>query len=290
GFGVTIVGGAVVAALALFPFRVTVRESTSIASAGLSQSEHTRAARDRVLAFEDELEEFAEDGDVSMAPSVRARMRELDRAVDEMPGVDDGGEPLSYEAPAPVTLASDGRPFRVEIGRAALRAKVERVALPERAQVAHLRATATLVRGGPLLAGPVRVARGAGLVGRTSIAFVGRGEPFELGFGADDAVRVRRRVEEVRDTVSLIGTQVLKRTVKVFLSNLADGPRTVEVSERFPVSELDEVEVSVQASEGVKLDHREGFARKTVELAPHGVAELSLAYELRAAAKVRLSF
>lgn len=212
------------------------------------------------------------------------------RSVDEMPGVDDGGEPLSYKASALVTLASDGRPFRVEIGRVSLPAKVERIALPERAQVAHLRATATLTQGGPLLAGPVRVARGAGIVGRTSTAFVGRGEPFELGFGADDAVRVRRRVEETRDTVSILGTQVLKRKVRVFLSNLADRPRTVEVSERFPVSEIDEVEVSVQASEGVRLDQREGFARKLVELAAHGVAEFSLSYELRAAAKVRLSF
>ncbi|MCU0687117.1 MAG: DUF4139 domain-containing protein [Polyangiaceae bacterium] len=212
------------------------------------------------------------------------------RSVDEMPGVDDGGEPLSYEAPAPVTLASDGRPFRVEIGRTSLPAKVERVALPERAQVAHLRATATLTQGGPLLAGPVRVARGAGIVGRTSTAFVGRGEPFELGFGADDAVRVRRRVEETRDTVSILGTQVLKRKVRVFLSNLADRPRTVEVTERFPVSEIDEVEVSVQASEGVRLDQRDGFARKLIELAAHGVAEFSISYELRAAAKVRLSF
>ncbi|HEU4406729.1 MAG TPA: DUF4139 domain-containing protein [Polyangiaceae bacterium] len=213
------------------------------------------------------------------------------RAVAEMPGVDDGGEPLAYEPRAPVTLASDGRPFRVEIGRVTLPARVERVALPERAEIAHLRATATLTQGGPLLAGPVRLARGAGMVGRTATAFVGRGEPFELGFGADDAVRVRRRVEEARDTVSIIGTQVLRRTVRVFLSNLAGAPRSVEVTERFPVSEIADVEVvGVRASEGVRLDRRDGFARKTVELPAHGVAEIALAYELRAGPKVRLPF
>src|SRR5207253_2460232 len=86
------------------------------------------------------------------------------RAVDEMPGVDDGGEPLAFEPAARVSLASDGRPFRVEIARATVRADVARVLFPERAPVAHLRATATLAKGAsPLLAGPVRVARGAGL-------------------------------------------------------------------------------------------------------------------------------
>jgi uncharacterized protein (TIGR02231 family) len=212
------------------------------------------------------------------------------RAVDEMPGVDDGGEPLTYEPREPVTLAGDGRPFRVEVARVTLPARVERVALPERAEVAHLRATATLAQGGPLLAGPVRLARGAGMVGRTLTGFVGVGEPFELGFGTDDAVRVRRRVEETRDTVSIIGTQVLRRTVRVFLSNLASSPRSVEVTERFPVSEIADVEVAVRASEGVRLDRRDGFARKTVELPAHGVAEVALAYELRAGAKVRLPF
>jgi uncharacterized protein (TIGR02231 family) len=213
------------------------------------------------------------------------------RAVDEMPGVDDGGEPLTYEPREPVTLASDGRPFRVEVARVTLPARVERVAMPERAEVAHLRATATLTQGGPLLAGPVRLSRGAGVVGRTATKFVGRGEPFELGFGTDDAVRVRRRVEETRDTVSLIGTQVLRRTVRVFLSNLASSPRSVEVIERFPVSEIAEVEiVGLRASEGVRFDRRDGFARKTVELPAHGVAEIALAYELRAGAKVRLPF
>jgi uncharacterized protein (TIGR02231 family) len=212
------------------------------------------------------------------------------RAVDEMPGVDDGGEPLAYEAREPVTIASDGRPFRVEIARTSLPARVDRVALPERAEAAHLRATATLAQGGPLLAGPVRVARGGGMVGRTATGFVGKGEPFELGFGTDDAVRVRRQVEDKRDTVSIVGTQVLRRNVRVFLSNLSATPRAVEVTERFPVSEIADVEIVPREGDGVGLDRREGFARKTVELPAHGVAEIAFGYEVRASSKVRLPF
>ena len=35
------------------------------------------------------------------------------RATDDMPGVDDGGEPLTLRASEPVDLPSTGQPFRV---------------------------------------------------------------------------------------------------------------------------------------------------------------------------------
>ena len=40
------------------------------------------------------------------------------RAVDEMPGVDDGGEPLLFSPRERVSIAWDGRPFRIEVARA----------------------------------------------------------------------------------------------------------------------------------------------------------------------------
>ena len=210
------------------------------------------------------------------------------RAVDEMPGVDDGGEPMLLSPKEKVTIASDGRPFRVEVHRTTVPAKIERVLFPEVAEVAHLRATATLAKGGPLLAGPVRVARGPSLVGRAKIDFVGKGEPFEIGLGADDGVRVRRETTEERDTTALIGTQRIKRRVQVFLSNLSNEPKTVLVTERVPVSEIDEVAITLTDAGGFVLEGRDGFLRREVDLGPHETAELSLGYEIKAAAKVVL--
>src|SRR5262249_50364508 len=159
------------------------------------------------------------------------------RAVDEMPGVDDGGEPVLLEPRDKVSIASNGRPFRVEVQRVTVSAVIERVLFPEIAPVAHLRATATLTKGGPLLAGPVRIARGMGLVGRSKIGYIGKGEPFEIGLGADDGVRVRRTQTEQRDTVPVTGTQKIRRTVTVHLSNLSNEQKRVLVTERIPVSE-----------------------------------------------------
>jgi uncharacterized protein (TIGR02231 family) len=207
------------------------------------------------------------------------------RAVDEMPGVDDGGVPMALVA-GPITVASDGRPFRVEVARASLAAEVARVVMPERASAAHIRATATLAGARPLLAGPLRLVRDRSYVGRARLGFVAAGEPFEIGFGSDDAVRVRRQVDEVRDRSALTGAHKLRRTVRVYLSNLSGDPQTVEVAERVPVSEVEQLEIVVDAGPW-RID-ADGIARLRVDLPPRGGTAVDLAYELRAPASVTL--
>src|SRR5207245_2720467 len=134
-------------------------------------------------------------------------------AVEQMPGVDDGGTPLSYRARARAHLISDGRPARLEIARVQLPVRVDRAVYPELSGAGHLRATATLSEGGPLLAGPVHVHYAGTAAGRVRTRFVGRGEAFELGVGTDDAIRVRREVESEDDTSAILGTQRRKRTI-----------------------------------------------------------------------------
>lgn len=210
------------------------------------------------------------------------------REVAEMPGVDDGGEPLHYTGKEKVTLPSNGRPFRVEIGRTNVNADVTRVLMASRSPAAHLRATATLSGSGPLLAGPVRLARGASMVGRAKMDFVGKGEPFELGFGPDDGIRVRRKEDEERDTQVLTGSQRIRRKVSLFLSNLSGSSRNVLVNERIPVSEIDEVEIQLLDPGGFKLDAKDGFLKTVVEIAPRATKIMKFSYEVRAGSKVVL--
>jgi uncharacterized protein (TIGR02231 family) len=213
------------------------------------------------------------------------------RKVEDMPGVEDGGEPLWFEAARRVTLPADGQPFRVDLAEVRLPCEVQLVAYPELGGAAHLRATATLTGGRPLLAGPVSVARGASIVGRGRIGFVAQGEAFELGFGVDDGVRVRRRVDERRETTAVTGTQRITRSVRVFLSNLGDRPRRLRVIERVPVSEIDEVSVKLVTAQGATSarDERDGFVRFDVELGGGATQELELAYRIEAGGRVQLN-
>ncbi len=210
------------------------------------------------------------------------------RVVEEMPGVDDGGEPVLLAAREKVSIPSDGKPFRVEVQQVTVEARIERVVFAELSQVAHLRATTTLTQGGPLLAGPLRIVRGRSLVGRGRLDYVGKGEPFEVGLGTDDGVRVRRAVSEQRDTTALIGTQKIKRSVKIYLSNLGSEGRRLLVSERVPVSEIADVEITVLDAAGFERDGKDGFLRREISLGANAIETVELSYEIRAAAKVVL--
>ncbi len=211
------------------------------------------------------------------------------RAVDEMPGVEDGGEPLTFVASQKTTIPSDGQPFRVEIGERRLPCEVDVVVFPERGDAAHVRVTATLTGKTPLLAGPVRLARGGSIVGRGKTAFVAPGEPFELGFGVDDGLRVRRRIDEERDTTAIIGTQKIKRTLQLYVSNLSGEARQLKVIERIPVSEIGDVTIAVLDKGGAQIDD-DGYARFAVDIAANATRTLTLIYKIEAAAKVRLPF
>jgi hypothetical protein len=136
----------------------------------------------------------------------------------------------------------------------------------------------------------VRVARGTSLVGRSKLDYVGKGEPFEIGFGADDGVRVRRTRDEERDTTTLLGTQKLKRTVKIYLVNLSAEVKHVLCTERVPVSEIEDVEVTLLDAGGWRFTRGDGFAEVAVELAPRATKTLTLVYEIKASSKVVMPF
>jgi uncharacterized protein (TIGR02231 family) len=204
-------------------------------------------------------------------------------------GVDDGGEPLLFEAKAKVSFPSTGRPLRVEIERRTLPAKTNTVVYPEKSAVAHVRALLRLEGTTPLLAGPLRLARNESVVGRTRLDFAAAGEPLEIGFGTDDSIRVKREIKEERETTTLTGSQRIRRTVKVYVSNVSGERKAFEVIERIPVSEIAEVEVVADTTEWT-FDNADGFARRRVELSAGAVASLLLSYEIRASSRVTLPF
>lgn len=210
------------------------------------------------------------------------------RDVDEMPGVEDGGEVQWLEGKAPSTIPSDGHPVRVEVLARTIPCAVARVSFPERGPATHVRATATLPGPGPLLAGPVTLARETEIVGRGRVSFTAAGEPFELGFGLDDGLRVRRRVVEKRKTTQITGTQHVSREVTLFVSNLADVPRSLSIVERVPVSEVEDVVVDVDRRDGMRLDRGDGFATFDLVLAGSSTHELVLSYRIEAKSNVVL--
>lgn len=206
------------------------------------------------------------------------------RAAVKVPGIDDGGEARVLAASAKATVPTDGRPHRVPLSSFASKATVELVCMPELAEAAIVRSVQTNGGTGPLLAGPVDLVRQGGFVGRTTCEFIAPGEKFELGWGPDAGVRVHFDTEQVDEEAGMLSGWIARRVrQRVRISALDDAPRTLKVTMREPVSEIEKVQIAhlpKETTDGVKPD-ADGFVRWDVPVAPRGRKELELAYVLK---------
>jgi len=136
------------------------------------------------------------------------------------------------------------------------------VAIPLKSAWVHLRARVVNTGATPLLAGPVDLIMTSGYVGRAEVGFVAPNEKFYLGFGPDADVRIHRSEDRERDDAGLLGGwNVQTVRVAVRLSNLGAERREIVVTERIPISEVEQVEVSASAPDAYLLgedDHPGG--------------------------------
>ena len=182
------------------------------------------------------------------------------------------------------SIPSDGLPYRVQIAEFSSTANTELVTVAELKPCAITKVT--LVNEGPfpILAGPVELIREHGLIGRTPVLFVAPGERFELGFGPDAALRVRRKVAEVEPDQTPLSRFVAKEhNITLFLCNIGDETKQLQLTERIPVSEVEQVVVEFDASEstsGANPDEN-GFITWDLELPPGGRETVRLRYTVK---------
>lgn len=210
--------------------------------------------------------------------------------IDELPGLYDGGEPVTFVSPRPITIPSDGLPHHFPLEQRSLDARLVRTVLPERSPRAHLMANLDWMHKTPILAGPLAIMRGHDYLGSSRIGLVMPGDRFEIGFGSEDGLLAERHVQDLRERVPLLGSHKLKRLITLSLENHTTTTRTLRVIERVPVSETADVDVVVTELGDWSAVDAQGFVHLDVSLPPSGRRELRLGYELRVRPKVELPF
>jgi hypothetical protein len=217
----------------------------------------------------------------------------------QVPGIDDGGLGLRLSA-GRITVRADGAPHRATVGTFTGTAQISLVAIPLRSPWVHVRARIINTGTTPLLAGPVDLIMASGYVGRAEIGFVAPSEKFYVGFGPEPDVRIHRTETRDRDEAGLLGgwnTQTVR--VAVRLSNLGSQKREITVTERIPISEVEQVDVQLGAPDAYllgdddepageeitqvtarALDER-GLITWSVELPPLGRRAVTLEYKVK---------
>lgn len=209
--------------------------------------------------------------------------------VSEVPGVDDGGQPVSLSAAHKATIPSDGAAHRVPLFQFSAAASAELVANPEFSPLVQRVARFENKGAFPLLAGPVELVRTSGYVGRGQLKFTAPGERLKLSFGSEDALRVARLMETESDKTFITGKQTKTHSVKLFVSNTGSTPMRLVVEERIPVSEVEQVEVKVQREKSRPAPSSvsdDGIVRYGVDAGARSQKELVFVWSSIASSKV----
>jgi len=180
-------------------------------------------------------------------------------------------------------VPGDGRPSRVFVGKARLAARFAYSAAPKLLpfvfRVAELDNTGAF----PLLPGPLDAFRD-GFVARYGLERVPEGGRFHLTFGIEEGLRVRRVVaHEMKVDAGLFNSAQRYHYDYLFeLENLRPRAVEVELSEHIPVSELEDVPVTLEekTTAGYGLQAEEGLLSWHVKLGPGETRKLGLTYRI----------
>ncbi len=207
-----------------------------------------------VAAAADAREEVQTRRSVGVAPAPAAppgvalqKYAEPVQATEQQAAVDAGAFQATFSVPGRVTVENTGEAKRVQIDDAQLEPALIVRAVPKREERAFLYAKLTLPKATPYLAGPVSLFRDQTFVGTGQMPQLSGGEDHELGFGADDSIRIKYTIaEEKRGETGLISSsRTDQRNYRLVIKNLHERPVAVTILDQVPTSLNQDIKVDL---------------------------------------------
>ena len=173
----------------------------------------------------------------------------MDAVADRRAGVETAPFQAIFTVPGTVTVLTTGEMKRVQIDEAQLEPALSARVVPRVDTRAFLYAKVTLPKTTPYLPGPVSLFRDATFVGSGRLPQLAPGEEHELGFGADDSIRVRHAVlDEKRGESGIItSSKTDQRNYRIAVKNHHPRAMTVAVLDQIPVSQNQDIKVELIA-------------------------------------------
>ena len=152
-----------------------------------------------------------------------------------------------FKVPDRLTIPPTGEPKRVLLQDDKIEPGLTVRTVPSRDARAYLYAKLVLPKGSPLLPGAVALFRDGTFVGTGSLPVLAPGETHELGFGADDQVRVRHAItDEKRGETGLISSaRTDSRNYRITIKNMHERAVDLVVHDQIPVSNNDDIKVDL---------------------------------------------
>ncbi len=227
----------------------------------------------------EERERYRSKVDRKVATARRAAAKPVTASVEAAPFQ------VVYVVPGRADVDYTGEAKNMTISEADFDVSLSAKAVPKKEPTAYLYATLERTGDTPLLPGPVALFRDGTFVGKGRLPLIA-GERYELGFGADDLVRVKHAiVQEKRGETGLISTtRTDDRNYKLTVTNLHQEQIAVTVLDQLPVARDKEIQVQLTGrSRPTKrdVDDKRGLLAWEFELKPMEEKVINFGYVVK---------
>jgi hypothetical protein len=194
-----------------------------------------------------------------------------------------GGLDYVYTAPARTRVPSDGQELRVPLTVEEAPAALFYATTPALAPAAFLRARLENKSATPILRGAANIYLGRDFAGEAMIETTGPGSVIELPLGADQDIKVLRKVVPATETVGLLSKDdVTVYRVTIEIGNYKKRAIAINVLDQVPKSGQEKIEVKLTAAEPrAEGPDTDGLLRWKLDLPAGKTRTITFAYEIR---------
>ena len=152
-----------------------------------------------------------------------------------------------FAVPNRLTIPDTGEAKRVLLQQDSLEPVLTVRTVPKVDAKAYLYAKLVLPKGSPLLPGAVSLFRDGTFVGAGALPVLSPGEDHELGFGADDQVRVRHAISDEKqgETGLISSAKTDSRNFRITVKNMHERAVQLVVRDQIPVSQNQDIKVDI---------------------------------------------
>jgi uncharacterized protein (TIGR02231 family) len=188
---------------------------------------------------------------------------------------------FSYRIDLPYDVSSGGKPLAVEINREELPAAYRYYTVPKRRNAAYLTAQITNWDQYNLLPGDANLFFENTYVGRSSIDPRSVGDTLSVSLGQDQSIVTDRTKLKEFEEKNFFGNKVREsRAWEISVRNTKDRPIYIEVMDQIPVSQNEDIKVSLKRASGANVDSQTGMLTWQFQLGAGEVRNLQFEFEV----------
>lgn len=192
----------------------------------------------------------------------------------------------SFQVPGKVSVLSDGTEKKVRLSSDDISPELSLRATPKLDATAYLYAKFTVPGAVALLPGQVSLYRDGIFVGEGVVPLVNPGDTHELGFGADDAIKITHASlkRQQGETGLITASKTDERQFKIEIKNLRKAPVQISVRDQMPYSENEKIQVQLLPSSDqptvTNLDDKRGVLAWDTKIAPGQSRVINFGYRI----------